>query len=112
MIHQMKLTANPFSRIKSGEQVVEARLLDEKRSLVKVDDEIVFSLIGNEGGQITPKVVDLHKHKTFQDLFESFPAEQFGGKDVPELLTSVYKYYTVENEGKYGVLGIRLEYLS
>lgn len=112
MIHQMKLQSVPFEMIKSGEQVIETRLFDEKRSLLNVGDEITFSLIGDENKTIRAKVIELLKYKTFSDLFDAFPPEAFGGKDKEDLLTSIFKYYTKDDENKYGVLGIRVKYID
>jgi ASC-1-like (ASCH) protein len=44
MLHQMKLQPNPFEQIKNGSKTLELRLNDEKRQLIKVGDEIEFSL--------------------------------------------------------------------
>lgn len=42
MIHYMKLKDEPFCAIKSGKKVVEMRLFDEKRTLLKLNDFIEF----------------------------------------------------------------------
>lgn len=39
----MKLSQEPFDKIASGEKIIESRLFDEKRRLIKVGDEIEFS---------------------------------------------------------------------
>jgi len=44
MLHQMKLQPSPFEKIKNGSKTIEVRLNDEKRQLLKVGDEIQFSL--------------------------------------------------------------------
>ena len=43
MIHNMKLNEKPFNNIKNGTKTVEYRLFDEKRKLLNVGDNIVFS---------------------------------------------------------------------
>ncbi len=48
------------------------------------------------------------RHDTFSKLFDAAPAAYFGGKDKGELMT-IYKYYTKEEEKRFGVIGIRLE---
>ena len=39
----MKLNPAPFEMIKSGQKTIELRLYDEKRQLVNIGDEIVFT---------------------------------------------------------------------
>lgn len=43
MVHEMKLQRQPFEGIKSGKKRIEMRLYDEKRSLIKVGDDICFT---------------------------------------------------------------------
>ena len=47
MLHNMKLNASPFEKIKNGTKTIELRLNDEKRQQVKTGDFIEFSCIGN-----------------------------------------------------------------
>ena len=112
MIYQMKLHPEPFERIKNESQTIEVRLFDEKRALLKVGDEIEFSLISDDSQKIKVKVLELLRHNTFSELFNSFSLQQFGGENVNDLVNGMYRYYTKENEIKYGVLGIRLEYIK
>jgi ASC-1-like (ASCH) protein len=41
-IHKMKLTTEPFDKIKSGSKIIEVRLFDEKRKDINLGDEIVL----------------------------------------------------------------------
>ena len=43
MIHKMRLKESPFERIKNGTKTIEFRLYDEKRSKIKIGDQIEFS---------------------------------------------------------------------
>ena len=111
MVHEMKLQPNPFEKIKSGNKTIEIRLNDEKRQLVKVGDEVVFSLMTNPAQKIRTEVLELLPFSTFQELFAAFLPEQYGGTNKDEY-ASMYKYYSREEEEKYGVLGIKLGYLG
>ena len=106
----MNLQPSPFEKIKNGSKTIEVRLLDEKRQLINVGDEIEFSSV-DPSQVIRTKVIELLKYKTFSDLFDAFPPELFGGKNKNDLM-GIYKYYSKEDEGKYGVLGIRLQFLG
>ena len=108
----MHLTQNPFNGILSGTQKIEGRINDEKRQLIKVGDEIEFILRENPVQKFKAKVTELIPCKNFEELYMSRPFGEFGGRDLDHLLTSIYKYYSFEEEAKYGVVGIRLEVLN
>lgn len=44
MVHEMKLRNIPFEKIKTKEKTIELRLLDKKRSKIRIGDEEVFEL--------------------------------------------------------------------
>jgi|GEM_PF-1160873 len=106
----MKLQPNPFEKIKAGSKTIEIRLNDEKRQLVKVGDRIVFSLMTDPTQRIEVGVVDLYKHSSFSELFDAHPASDFGATDKADLM-GIRKYYSEEDEQKYGALGIRIKYI-
>ncbi len=110
MLHTMKLFSKPFAMIKSGEKTIELRLFDEKRQQIKAGDAIVFT--NTETGETLIKsVVKLYRFNSFEELYEKLPLLQCGytvgniGKADP---SDMNQYYTVEEQKKYGVLGIEL----
>lgn len=108
MLHQMKLQPNPFGKIKSGSKTLELRLNDEKRQLIKVGDEIEFSHATEPIQKILVTVEDLYHYPTFKDLCYSFEPAEYGSYNKEEYL-EMYKYYSKEDEAKYGVIGIRVK---
>lgn len=107
----MKLQPSPFEKIQNGSKTIEIRLNDEKRKLVKVGDEIEFSLMTDPSQTLRTEVLELQHFPTFQELFAAFPPEQYGGVSKDEYST-MYKYYPQEDEEKYGVLAIRVKRLG
>ena len=103
----MKLQPNPFEKIKNGSKTLELRLNDEKRQLIKVGDEIEFSLATEPEQKMLAVVEDLYHFPTFKDLCYSFEPVEYGSLDK-EGYVEMYKYYSKEDEMKYGVLGIRV----
>ena len=109
-LHKMKLNSTPFEMIKSGEKTIELRLYDEKRQQIKVGDKIVFT---NNTTEETLKttVVKLHRFDTFDELYKSLPLLKCGytteniDKANP---ADMEQYYSVEEQNKYGVVGIEL----
>lgn len=104
----MKLQPNPFGKIKKGSKTLEVRLNDEKRQLISVGDEIEFSLITDPDEKVVVSVEELYHFPTFKDLFCSFEPVEYGGGDREEYV-AMYKYYSKEDEARYGVLGIRVK---
>lgn len=109
MLHYMKLTQEPFYKIKSGMKTIELRLNDEKRQKVNAGDFIEFSLIDNNTEKITVRVTELHHFNSFNELFSVIPKEKIGySENEPFDASYMNKFYSEENQEKYGVLGIEV----
>lgn len=109
-MHEMKLQDKYYNYILNGTKKIELRLNDEKRSLVKLNDIIIFkNEVTNE--TFETKVIGLLKYNNFNDLFNDFEIETLADKEMTkeELLNVLQKFYTKEKQEKYGVLGIRIE---
>jgi ASC-1-like (ASCH) protein len=112
--HEMKLHTSPFEKIKSGAKTIELRLFDEKRQKIKVGDVITFTNNSN-GEKLRATVKKLHRFDTFADLYKSLPLLQCGytAEDVDQAHPSdMEQYYSVDEQKKYGVVGIELSYLK
>ncbi len=106
--HQMKLQLSPFEKIKARTKTIEIRLNDEKRQLLKVGDKIEFSLMTDPSQTVKVEVVDLEKFSTFKEMFAAYPAREYGGENQDDW-ELMYKYYSPQDEAKYGVLAIRVK---
>ena len=109
-MHHMKLHSAPFEMIKSGKKTIELRLFDEKRSQIKVGDKILFTNT-TTGETLTRTVLNLHCFDSFEALYQSLPLLQCGytAEDVDTARPSdMEAYYSVEEQRKYGVVGIEL----
>ncbi len=111
MIHEMKLTIEPFNLIKNNRKSIEIRLFDKKREALNIGDTIIFKNTSNENEKIELKIIWLIRYNSFKNLFKNIDINKFWAKNTNELLDWVYKYYTEENEKKYWVLWIHLEKL-
>lgn len=107
----MKLRPDPFNRICSGEKTIEYRLCDEKRSLLNKGDYIRFTEISAEEKRILVEIVDIITAPSFdalkQELIETGLLSE--GAFSP---TGMREYYSVEDEEKYGVMGIRIRVVT
>lgn len=109
MLHKMKLNSDPFEKIRNGIKTIELRLNDEKRQNVQVGDFIEFTCIDDTDRKIQTRVTALHHFTSFAELYSALPKEKLGysqeDKPDPEHMD---KYYTRDDQNKYGVLGIEL----
>jgi len=109
-VHNMKLNSSPFEMIKCGQKTIELRLYDEKRQQVKIGDKIVFTNTAN-GETLNTTVVKMHRFDSFKELYKSLPLLKCGyttenvGNAKP---SDMEQYYSVEEQRKYGVVGIEL----
>lgn len=110
-IFEMKLRPDPFNRICSGEKTIEYRLHDEKMSLLNRGDYIRFTEIADEERTVLVEIVDIITAPSFVALEQKFiEMGQLLKKSFS--LTRMRKYYSVEDEKKYGVIGIKIRVVN
>ena len=105
MLHKMKLQESPFERIKNGTKTVEFRLYDEKRSKIKIGDQIEFSKLPDLQETILVDVLDLYREDTFENLFKKLFTDE---DEIKKKTKSMYQYYSPDEEKQYGVVGIKI----
>ena len=109
-MHNMKLHSSPFEMIKSGEKTIELRLYDEKCQQVTTGDKILFTNT-TTGETLNTTVVKLHRFDSFKELYKSLSLLKCGytEENVDKATPSdMEQYYSVEEQNKYGVVGIDL----
>ena len=108
MKHNMNLNNRPFKSIKEGTKTIELRLNDEKRSLLKVGDEIDFTN-RDTNEKLSVDIINLHKYPSFEELYKHFDKVEMGyNKDDIAEPKDMEAYYSKEEQNKYGVLGIEI----
>lgn len=105
MIHKMKLKESPFERIKNGTKTIEFRLYDEKRSKIKIGDQIEFSKLPDLQETILVDVLDLYREDSFENLFKKLFIDE---TEIKNKTLSMHQYYSSDEEKQYGVLGIKI----
>lgn len=112
MKHIMRLNNEPFESIKNGTKTIELRLYDDKRRLLNIGDTIEFINRINEDTILT-KVIKLHIYKNFRELYNYFNKISLGYKESEEKNPDdMYKYYSEEEQNKYGVVGIEIKLIK
>lgn len=108
----MKLQDKPFVNIKNGHKIIEMRLYDEKRQMLKPNDNIQFINL-TTGESVLTKIIALHIFKDFSELYAHFEKEKLGYKPNEQALPSdMEQYYSKEEQANYGVVGIEIELIK
>jgi len=112
MKHRMKLNKEPFESIKNGTKTIELRLYDEKRSLININDIIEFTN-RETNEKVNVVVIKIYRYSNFDELYKHFDKEKLGYKQG-EIANpdDMNKYYSKEEQDKYGVVGIEIKILN
>lgn len=108
-INEMYVDGEAFSKIADGSRSVMLFLYDEKRRLIsRAKDSFRFINKQDNKGKIYVRIKDLHIYPSFAELFESGLLEKCGFENatVADAVNLMRKYYSAEDEKKYGVIGI------
>ena len=111
MKHILKLQPRYFDYIDKGTKRIELRLYDEKRRKIEIGDTIIFKKEPELKKKIEVKVLGLLRYNSFEQLFNDFKIEILADKGITkkQLLGDLEKFYTIDKQKEYGILGIRIE---
>lgn len=111
MKYIMKLNPKYFEFMKNGTKRIEIRLNDEKRKELKIGDVIVFQKESELKEELYTQIVNLRVKRNFKELIENLEISEYSDKSESEenFLHDLYKFYTKEQEEKYGVVGIQIK---
>ena len=112
MRYYMKLKSHPFYMIRSGQKTFELRLFDEKRQKLQVNDEIEFRCLDKDETHFVVRVIALHRFNSFTELYAALPLLKCGYTEDTITNASpddMNRYYSIEKQSKYGVVGIEIE---
>jgi ASC-1-like (ASCH) protein len=102
-----------FTLIKEGRKTVEGRLNKGEFAQMRAGDTIIWT---NNDDSFKTKIKSIQKYNTFYEYLEgegiksALPVDEV--QTVKDGVDVYYKYYTREEEEKYGVLAVRLELLK
>ena len=114
MKHTMRLNPRPFEMIKNGDKTIELRLYDEKRRSIRIGDEIEFIHVDNDNKKIKCIVENTYIFDSFKELYKTLPLNKCGYTETElddAAYTDMEAYYTIEQQRKYGVVGIKIKLL-
>ncbi|MGH7196972.1 MAG: ASCH domain-containing protein [Candidatus Saccharimonadales bacterium] len=111
MTHCTHVSDATFVKVKNGKRAIEPRLNDDAHRRIRLGDLMLFTnRTTNE--ELLTKVVGVLRYPTFDQLFAAFPLRYFGSDTKEALHKEMHRYYTSEQETKWGVLGIKLHLLN
>lgn len=110
MIYEMKLQPAYYDFMLKGTKRIEIRLNDEKRRNIKLGDKIKFLKEPLLNESFEAEVIGLLNYRSFEDLIRDYDTSILSDNTVSkeEVLSTLSKFYSREDEDKYGVLGIRI----
>lgn len=97
-----------FRLVGAGIKDVEARVNDEKRRKLKVGDKLIFLKRPDEDEKIEKIVKKLYYYDNFAELLEHYEMKRLylDGCTKEEYLHLMSRFYTTEEQEKYGVVAI------
>ena len=113
--HDMKLREPFFTEMLEGRKTVEIRLNDEKRQRIMIGDFVSFRLPEEEDERglklIVAEVIALHRYVSFAQFFDTELKEKsgFSAYTKEEAVQKMREFYSIDEEERYGVLGIELQ---
>ncbi len=110
-LHRMKLDHDAYVKVENGSKTVELRLNDEKRRKIEAGDIIRFEDRSDEGEVLFAEVMEKLFFPTFRELYSSLSLREIGytEEEIPRASPDdMLKYYSEEEQAKYGVVGIRI----
>lgn len=107
---EMKVHLHPdvFEIVRMGKKDIEVRVNDEKRRKLKVGDTLVFLKRPNDDEEIRAKVIGLEYYDYFDTLVDNYDMERIylSNYTKEEYLEEMKRFYTKEEQEKYGVVAI------
>ena len=108
------LHSDVFDIVSNGNKDIEVRLYDEKRSKLCIGDTLIFLRRPDEIDSIKARVVDLVRFNNFSEVVDSYDMKRIylDGYSKEMYLNEMRRFYTEEDELKYGALAIIFEVIN
>lgn len=106
----MHLGPVDFKMVKDGIKTIEVRVNDEKRRALKIGDVVQFKNLKDDSS-IEATITRLRVFKSFKELNKQVDLVKVGFSEsdsVEDVLSCYAKYYSKEEENKFGVVAIYL----
>ena len=103
----MHLESEIYNLVNNNIKDIEIRINDEKRRKLKIGDIITIINRGNNDA-FKVKITNLEYFSSFNDCINNYDLKRLYNDKITsdEFLDLLYKFYTKEDEIKYGVIAI------
>lgn len=107
MTVKMNLQKEYLDLIKAGKKIYEVRLLDEKRSMLSINDIIEFH---NLNDVVLVKILNIYLFENFEELLNEIPSELIGlSKNKSIALNELYSIYPDYKNNSLKAIAIEIE---
>ena len=112
-MHRMHLDPQAFAAMEDEKKNIELRLYDEKRRRIQAGDVIRFESTDDETDVLFAWVTGMSFFASFDELYRAVPLTACGY--APEKLATASprdmdRYYSIEDQKKWGVVAIELSF--
>ena len=103
------LDSDIFDVVNKGIKCVEGRLNDEKRRNLHVGDKLIFLKRPDDIEKIEAIVEELSYYGSFKDMVKDYTIEELylSGYLKEDYLNILRRFYSINEEKKYGVVAIK-----
>lgn len=107
------LDSDIFEVVDKGIKCVEARVNDEKRRKLNIGDKLIFLKRPDEIDRIDAVVEDLAYYKDFSEMVNYYTMDELylGEYSKEDFINLLKRFYTDEEQEKYGVVAIKFKKL-
>ena len=97
-----------YDMVKSGAKDIELRLYDDKRRKMHAGDIILIYNAQSPSEYRLYKIAHMHIAANFAELVTKISLSRTGFDDIAEMQALMCKFYSLDAQSKYGVVGIEL----
>ena len=107
----MRLEPRAFDLLKCRSKTIDLRVMDEKRSKIKVGDVVYFIKDCHHAQLLKAKVTEIERFSSFDEAFSALDATAIGyrGYMLLDFLEAMYAIYSETKEYELGVVAFHLE---
>ncbi|MGD9886479.1 MAG: ASCH domain-containing protein [Bacilli bacterium] len=108
----MNIWDDSFQAIKEGWKNIEMRLNDKKRSIIKVNDIVVFTNSKTKE-EMKCNVINIFKYSNFEELYKNHNKLSIGYKENESANSQdMLDYYSIDKIKENGVIGIEIQVIE
>ncbi len=114
IVHYMTIKPEYFESVKNGDKIYEVRTNDSRRQKMQVGEYIQIFREPELEEFVLVEIKNKILFKNFTELYDSMPKKQVGfeGKNTEDIVGSLRRFYTVEQEELNGVVAIEIKVVN